>query len=251
MTALSGGGTVTFGIDGTFNLTNTLVISTNVTLDGAGHAISISGSNAVRVFFVNPGINFTLNNLSVVNGSVTGTNGSNFTSGAGIYNNAGTVTSMNCVFSNNAVLGNNANQSSTTAAGGAIFNQTGTLSITNCTFITNSAIGGPHYGGYPGNGLGGAICSLGGSMSLNGDVFCANNSSGGSDAGVGPFAGEHWAAVWEEHYTVPTEWRHGGVGFKTTVLLITALLARLDCPRPPMKTVALPWGEPFASSAAR
>ena len=187
MTALAGGGTVTFGIDGTFNLTNTLVIATNVTLDGAGHTISISGSNAVRIFLVNSGVTFTLKNLALINGYYTATDPYNLDGGAALYN-TGTASAINCVFSNNAVLGTNTGTYATSAAGGAIANQAGTLNLTNCTFLTNSATGGPHYGPYPyfttyvGHGLGGAICNWGGTVNLNGDFFDANDALGGREA---------------------------------------------------------------------
>ena len=41
--ALAGGGTVTFTVDGTINLSQTMVIATNVILDGTGHNVAISG----------------------------------------------------------------------------------------------------------------------------------------------------------------------------------------------------------------
>src|SRR5579859_3481327 len=140
-TALASGGTVTFGIDGTFNLTNTLVIATNVTLDGAGHTISISGSNAVRIFMVNSGVTFTLKNLSVINGSYTATNSTNLACGAALYN-AGTLNTINCCFSNNIVIGIGPSNGGYDASGGAIYNEGGALAITSTTFVTNCAFGG-------------------------------------------------------------------------------------------------------------
>lgn len=185
MTALAGGGTVTFTVDGTINLSQTLIIATNVVLDGVGHNVSINGSNGVRVFFVNPGINFTVKNLSVIKGSVVGTNSTNVASGAGIYNNTGIVAVVNCVFSSNMAVGFGPNATGSAAAGGAIYNQSGTLNITNSTFLTNSATGGKAgiIGSVAGNAYGGALCNNNGTLNVSGASFGGNSSLGGTDIG--------------------------------------------------------------------
>ena len=46
--AMAGGGTVTFACDGTITLTNTITGDLDVTLDGTGHHVAISGGGAVR-----------------------------------------------------------------------------------------------------------------------------------------------------------------------------------------------------------
>src|SRR6476659_8217396 len=51
--AMVGGGTVTFSFDGVITLTNELTVANNTLVDGGGHNITISGSNAVRLFKVN------------------------------------------------------------------------------------------------------------------------------------------------------------------------------------------------------
>jgi len=66
--ALNEGGLVTLDCDGTIALTNEITISREAILDGSGHAITISGNNATRLFSVNPGIKFTLINLTLANG---------------------------------------------------------------------------------------------------------------------------------------------------------------------------------------
>ena len=58
-TALSGGGLVTFTCSGTITLTETITITSNTTVDGTGQAVTISGNNAVQVFYV--GTPVTLN----------------------------------------------------------------------------------------------------------------------------------------------------------------------------------------------
>src|SRR5438094_2739964 len=71
--ALSGGGTVTFACDGTITITTTKTVSLETILDASGHSVTISGNNAVRLFIVNPAVNFSVYNLTLANGR--GTNG--------------------------------------------------------------------------------------------------------------------------------------------------------------------------------
>src|SRR6185369_4416398 len=80
--ALSEGGTVTFRCSGTITVTNTIVISTNVVLDGTGQNNSIGGGNGARIFKVNPGFSFTVRNLTLTGGAHTGAGGTNGTDGA-------------------------------------------------------------------------------------------------------------------------------------------------------------------------
>jgi hypothetical protein len=75
LSGLEIGGNVTFTGDGTIFLSQTVVISQDTTLDGTGHSVTISGSNAVRVFTVNSNIHFTLKNLTIANGLNTGAAG--------------------------------------------------------------------------------------------------------------------------------------------------------------------------------
>src|SRR5258707_975178 len=100
--ALVGGGTVSFACDGTIVLTNTLIIGSNTVLDGTGHHVMISGGNSVRVFFINPGVKFSMIGLTVANGASA--------SGAGLLN-YGQILLLNCTFSNNV----------TTVSGGGVY----------------------------------------------------------------------------------------------------------------------------------
>src|SRR6266404_6057633 len=95
--ALTGGGTVTFAVDGTIALANPLVITDNTVLDGAGHLVILTGSNAIRVLHINSGVQFTLLNLAVADGRTN--------QGAGLYNSGGSVTISNCIFSGNTAGG--------------------------------------------------------------------------------------------------------------------------------------------------
>jgi len=64
----AGGDTITFAGDFTITLTDTLVISEDLTIDGGGHAITVSGNNAVRVFRVTGNSLVTLDTLTVTHG---------------------------------------------------------------------------------------------------------------------------------------------------------------------------------------
>src|SRR5512142_2721761 len=56
--AMAGGGTVTFACDGTITLGSTITNAVDTVLDGSGHQVTISGSNACRVFYVNTNVSF-------------------------------------------------------------------------------------------------------------------------------------------------------------------------------------------------
>jgi hypothetical protein len=217
--ALSEGGTVTFGCSGTITVTNTIVISTNVVLDGTGQTTSLSGGNAVRIFRVNPGFTLSIRNLTLTSGADTGTSGTNGTAGASasggvIYNDGGTVSLVNCqVSGNKAAAGNggdgvvqlNGNGGSGgsggSASGGAIFNNGGTVLLTNCVFSGNTASGGNggngadgvvsgngRSGGNGGNGggaSGGAIFNTGGGTVVSYDCMISSNSVAGASSGLG------------------------------------------------------------------
>jgi len=171
---------VIFTCDGTINITTTKVISSDITLDAAGHSITISGSNAVRVLTVNPGVHLTLRNMTIANGN-------SATFGGGIYNNGGIVTVINCTFSNNIAVGAN---NGGDAYGGAICNDNGGALIVNgSTFVNNSITGGTGstgsqggglsapgaQGGMGGYALGGALCNLnGGTVAITNCTFCDN-----------------------------------------------------------------------------
>ena len=91
MADVCGGGTITFNDDYTITLASELTIGWNMTIDGVGHTITVSGNNVVRVFYVNAGITFNLSNLTVANGNAMPY------SGGGIYNN-GTLNVTNSTF---------------------------------------------------------------------------------------------------------------------------------------------------------
>ncbi|MBI5386381.1 MAG: hypothetical protein HZA90_17055, partial [Verrucomicrobia bacterium] len=181
-TALANGGLVTFACDGTITLTSTKVIATNTTLEAAGHTITLSGGNAVRLFTVNSNATLTLLNLTLADGQST--------NGGAIYNHRGANLAIsNCVLTRHRAVGShgsdgangadnpNGNQggdggagaNGTNAAGGALYNL-GAASIVASSFLTNSVVG-----GNGGNGGRGGSASL--SFGVGGD-----GGSGGQGA---------------------------------------------------------------------
>ena len=187
-TALNGGGVVTFSCDGTIVLTNTITIATNTTLDGSGRTVAISGNNAVRLFEVDPSVNFTLIHLTIADGRHTGPNGLAETNrvngepgfGAGIYNNGGDLTLFNCTLANNSsVGGNGAIETSSfqhggaggTAQGGAIFSAAGSVYLSNCTVSANNATGGNGGGGTFSDDVSGGSASGGAIYGTNAQII--------------------------------------------------------------------------------
>jgi predicted outer membrane repeat protein len=120
------GGTITFGGDMTIHLASTLTLGRDVTIDGAGHSVTISGdsngdgSGDVRVFYVNSGVTATLQHITVTKGHAN--------NGGGVYSD-GALTVTNCTFAGNSAT-----------YGGGIHSKFGT--VRNCTFSDNSAVSG-------------------------------------------------------------------------------------------------------------
>src|SRR2546421_2413709 len=112
-----------------------LLINKSLTIQGPGAGtLTISGNNSSRVFDISLSQTANLSGLTIANGQVAGSNGTN--KGGGILN-AGNLTIDSCTISNNTSTGSG----SINFAGG-IFNATGTLNITNSTVSGNSAVGG-------------------------------------------------------------------------------------------------------------
>lgn len=165
------GGTIDFdaGMSGqTITLTSgQLSIDKSMTIDGltSSPGVSVSGGNAVRVFYITGGT-VVINNLTVENGvnvpdEPTGST-LNF-GGAGLYiYNAGTsVTLNNCAVINNSL--------SSFKYGTAIITHYGTdLTLNNCTVSGNSVGSGADVGG---------ILSLG-TTTINASTIVNNTSTG-------------------------------------------------------------------------
>ena len=141
------GDTITFSCSGDIKLTSALTISGSMTLDGSGQNVTLDGGDNEGGIYVNSGVHFTLNALTIAHGY-----GYKCACG-GIYNGGGTVNITNSTFAYNAIL-----------YGGAGFGQTsGTANISNSTFINNSNSDG--------------ILSQGGTVNITNSTF-ANNGGG-------------------------------------------------------------------------
>jgi hypothetical protein len=143
-----------------------IVLSAAMTINGPGVSnLTISGGNATRIFFVNPGSGVTvaINNLTLANGYGKGGNSSYGGGAAGM--------------------------------GGAIFQYTGTLNISNVVFASNTALGGRSTTGANGGGggFGGDATSAngagGGDLGGSGGAFINGGNGGNGGAGAGGGAG--------------------------------------------------------------
>ena len=203
--AVAAGGTVTFASSGTITLSGTVEITRDTVLDGTGQDVTISGGNAVRVFYVDAQVNLTLIHLNISDGRSD--------SGGGIYN-AGTLTANLCSFSHNSAQGAPGQGGSTDPRrpqvnstsgypgyGGALFNASGaTAAISGTTFDSNTAAGGaggdggeggmltdtspplvwgPAAGAAGAEGDGGAIYNIG-YLILRNSVLTRNGAAGGA-----------------------------------------------------------------------
>jgi hypothetical protein len=177
------GGWVSLACNGTITLSNTINITNRVILDARNVSLTISGGNAVRLFYVAPGASLSATNLTLANGSCIVTNGPPGTpaDAGAIYNDGGTVTLVGCTLANN-------NAQSLTfgglARGGAIFNKAGALSLFQSAISNSAVIGNGPYNGAPlvtniiGIGLGGAIYNTNGVITIAGCNISSNLCEG-------------------------------------------------------------------------
>ncbi|HZU68379.1 MAG TPA: hypothetical protein VFA09_13975 [Ktedonobacteraceae bacterium] len=64
------GDTITFACGGDILLSRTLIIAGRMTIDGSNQSVTLDGSGQLQVFLVDMGVNFTLNAITVANGSI-------------------------------------------------------------------------------------------------------------------------------------------------------------------------------------
>jgi hypothetical protein len=170
---VAGGGVVTFACDGTINLANTITNVVDTTLDASGRQITISGSNAVRVFYINTNVSFTALNLTIADAKSQG--------GSAILNLGGTANLSGVLFrSNTALPYTGSDDPSRPSGGGAIFNRGGAVNASNCSFVGNTA---QHSDSYPSQNApvyvyGGAIRNAAGQVDLRSCVFVGNQAFG-------------------------------------------------------------------------
>ena len=158
----TGGGTITFSVTGSVELTPGLgtlpTITSSVTIDG-GSLVTING-NFVRIFVVEGSGNLTLKSLTVRDGHA------NADGGAIQHTGSGTVTIDNCIFKDNTT---------TDAWSGGAIVTVGKLNISNSEFAINSAgNGGALYPRF------GAVVNITGSIFRNNRTLNATNGFGGA-----------------------------------------------------------------------
>ena len=187
------GGTITFSVAGTITLTGgEMLITKTLTIIGPTGAtgITVSGSNASRIFRVASGTAAVTNTVNFSSLTLTGGNGvSSIMSGVGgaIYTDTFTALAVtNCTFSGNhadtgGAIRNGATMTATgcTFSGnsgninaGAIQNGPNLLMLTSSTFSGNSTTGSSANG----NGNGGALRS-GGNLTVTSCTFSSNSAS--------------------------------------------------------------------------
>ena len=178
--AVEGGGLVTFACDGVITLSQPLVIAADSRIDGAGHAVTLSGNNATRLFLVRNG-NLTLRNLTIANGLAQGSacglggGGGGAGLGGGIFIDGGAVTITQVTFSGNTARGGSGcapTSSSGVAAPGSAGGSGGGAGL-------------PADGGGNG-GAGGAVNTAGATGGLGG---FGGGGGGGGNGGSGPASG--------------------------------------------------------------
>jgi hypothetical protein len=173
---MAGGGAVAFACDGTITLAGTITNNVDLTLDGSGHQVTISGSNAVRVFYVNTNVTFTVVNLTIADGTSRG--------GSAILNVGGTVNLTGVTLCTNTaflLIATSNDYQFPPASGGAIFNRGGSVNASNCSFVGNTAQTPSAQSGWAHEHVyGGAIRNESGQVNLRSCAFVGNRAAGGA-----------------------------------------------------------------------
>jgi len=109
-----------------------LSITGDLTITGPLGALTVSGNNAARVFYIDPGsaITVSCSNMTIRDAE------SNKANGGAVYIDRGTVTFTNCHFANNTIV--NGPQGNSAYRGGDIYIDRGSLTLNNCTSAGNS-----------------------------------------------------------------------------------------------------------------
>ncbi|HYC00566.1 MAG TPA: choice-of-anchor Q domain-containing protein [Candidatus Limnocylindrales bacterium] len=154
------GGIIRFSVSGTITLQDELpTVAADMTIDGEGQNVTISGNDAVRVFSVDQDTTLSLSRLTVADGSAD--------EGGAIRCDACFLNIDRCTLRGNFA----------SSSGGAIYT-TGATSISNSTFVGNVA-----------TGAGGAIHDLSAGQVTATHVTFADNvaSTGNALCGTGGF----------------------------------------------------------------
>ena len=152
----AGSDTILFGVSGTIGLVSSALPhvpdGSTVTIDGAGHSVTISGSNAVPVLSVS-GV-LTLRDLTIANGH---NSNLSFEDGGGVaVRLGGSLSVTHCTLSNNFAR-----------RGGGAISSVGALDIRDSTFSGNSTF----------DEGGAAVGSFGGVARISGSTFVGNHTA--------------------------------------------------------------------------
>jgi CSLREA domain-containing protein len=204
----AGADSITFAGDYIITLASALPqLIDDLTIDGSGHSVTVSGNHAVGVFDIQSGVVVTMSRLSIIDGATA--------TGGGIFNR-GRLTVSHSTFSGNSTSGVGGGISNvgtlmvsystfsgnSAQAGGGLYNSAGTLTVSNSTFSGNSAttLGGglrgntgamtvTHStlsGNSAGNG-GGGVANVSGPLYLRNSLIANNSLSGGECLNQGTF----------------------------------------------------------------
>ncbi len=198
-----------------------LVITTDVTIDGAGVADLVLSPDAsaapMRLFRIAPGGKLTLRNLTVSGGSAH--------LGGAIYNE-GTL-----VLDHTTLSGDTATALGTSAAGlgGAIYNAGGSVTLTSSTLETNTALDAADTSSASGFGLGGALYTRNGAVTLTDSALsdnAAHNGGGLFADGAASATVTFNTSVLDNPYAIADLAASGTVAFHRT----NSTIARIDGP---------------------
>ncbi len=181
--ASAGADTINFTVSGTITVLTALpIITGDLTIDGSGQTVTLSGNDLVRGLRIGAGVSATLRHLTIAHAKTAGDVG-------GAVQNQGTLTVEDCTFSNNWALN-----------GGAI-QSTGVLHVTDSTFLDNTAFE-----------LGGAIYAFNSTLTVYGSTFSGNQSttSGGGGIALYQSTGMVLAVVANSTFSANTAGSDGG-----------------------------------------
>ncbi|MEW5940054.1 MAG: CSLREA domain-containing protein, partial [Chloroflexota bacterium] len=153
---------ISFAADFAITLGSPLpAVADYLTIDGAGHSVTVSGADQYQVMFVNSGETLYLARITIANGKAG--------AGGGVYNN-GSLNVIEVEFSNNRAAGG--------GYGGGIYNA-GTLNVTDSVFSGNwmETTAGDTYGGGIYNGPTATA-------TVTGSVFNGNWAASGFGGGI-------------------------------------------------------------------
>ena len=169
-TAVGAGGAVLLARDGTITLSSPITNFGDITLDGSGHQVTVSGGGAASPFCVAANARLTLLNLTLADGWA-----SNGLGGA-ILVAGGTLNVTNCAFVSNLVT----NTSGGPSRGGAVFNANGQVVLEGCSFTGNVACGADATSASTNDAAAGGGIWSDGALTVSRCTFVANSASGGS-----------------------------------------------------------------------